>query len=211
MFPVQRLALLGALAVLLFGVEEAHARGGNYVFSGGSEAARQQVRAALDASDFDWGRVNERITITISDCGCAGATPGSIILDEKTLVASPFGKRYAWGIVQHEYAHQVAYLLLDEYDVRDAREALGGEDWCYETPGVAHDDHTCERFASTFAWAYWPSTDNNQQSEAVMSVKDFRNLVGRLLPAPRSRPVPRRGMLRTRSSGRAWAELARAR
>jgi hypothetical protein len=117
-FPVQRLALLGALAVLLFGVAEAHA--GNYVL-------------------------------------------------------------------------------------------LGGEDWCYEAPGVAHDDHACERFAPTFAWAYWPSTDNTQHSEAVLSVEDFRNLVGRLLPAPRSRPVPRRGMLRTGSSGRAWAEFARAR
>jgi hypothetical protein len=47
------------------------------------------------------------ITISISRCGCAGATPGSILLDEDTLTSSPFGARYAWGIVQHEYAHQV--------------------------------------------------------------------------------------------------------
>ena len=208
-FP--RLALLAAAGALLFGVADAHARGGNYLFEGGSEAARQQVRAALDASDFDWDRVEQSITITISQCGCAGAAPGSIILDESTLVASPFGDRYAWGIVQHEYAHQVAYLLLDEGDVQQAREALGGEDWCYETPGVAHDDHACERFAATFAWTFWPSADNNQRSEAVMSPKAFRSLMSRLLPAPRSSPALRRGLIRSGPSGRASARLTRAR
>jgi len=204
-FP--RLALLAAAGALLFGVSEARAAGGNYVFEGGSEAARQQVRAALHASEFDWSRVPGTITISISRCGCAGATPGSILLDEDTLVSSPFGARYAWGIVQHEYAHQVAYLALDESDVQDARAALGGADWCYETPGVAHDDHACERFAATFAWTYWPSADNNQRSEAVMSAKSFRTLMSRLLPAPRSSPGLRRGAIRSGPSGRASARL----
>jgi hypothetical protein len=209
--PFPRLALLAAAGALLFGVADAHARGGNYVFEGGSEAARQQVRAALEASDFDWDRVEQTITIRISQCGCAGATPGSIVLDEATLVASPFGDRYAWGIVQHEYAHQVAYLLLDQGDIEQAMAALGGEDWCYEKPGVAHDDHACERFAATFAWTYWPAADNNQRSEAVMSAKVFRQLMSRLLPAPRSRPAPRRGLIRSGPSGRASAKLMRAR
>jgi hypothetical protein len=207
-FP--RLALLAAVGALLFGVSEARAGGGHYVFEGGSEAARQQVRAALEASEFDWGRLPQTITITISQCGCAGATPGSIVLDEATLVDSPFGARYAWGIVQHEYAHQIAYRLLDEGDVREARAALGGEDWCYETPGVAHDDHACERFAATLAWAYWPSAENNQRSEAVLSAKEFRTLMSRLLPAPRS-PALRRGVIRSGRSGRASARLTRAR
>ncbi len=209
LFP--RLALLAAAGALLFFATDAHARGGNYVFEGGSEAARQQVRAALDASEFDFDRVGQTITITISECGCAGATPGSIVLDEAILVASPFGARYSWGIVQHEYAHQVAYLLLDEGGVQQARAALGGEDWCYETPGVAHDDHACERFAATFAWTFWPSADNNQRSEAVMSPKAFRSLMSRLLPAPRSSPALRRGALRSGPSGRASARLTRAR
>jgi hypothetical protein len=208
-FP--RLALLAAAGALLFGVSEARAGGGNYVFEGGSEAARQQVRAALDASEFSWGRVGQTITIRISQCGCAGATPGVIVLDEATLVASPFGDRYAWGIVQHEYAHQVAYLLLDDADVREARNALGGADWCYETPGVAHDDHACERFAATFAWTYWPSADNNQRSEAVVSAKAFRTLMSRLLPAHRASPQLRRGLIRSGPSGRVSARLTRAR
>ena len=114
-------------------------------------------------------------------------------------MSSPFGARYVWGIVLHEYAHQVAYLLLDERDVQDARAALGGEDWCYETPGVAHDDHACERFAATLAWSYWPSADNNQRSEAVMSAKAFRTLMSR------------RGLIRSGPSGRASARLTRAR
>jgi hypothetical protein len=209
--PFPRVALLAAAGALLFSVADAHARGGNYVFEGGSEAARQQVRAALDASEFDWSRVRGTITISISPCGCAGATPGSIILDEDTLVSSPFGARYAWGIVQHEYAHQVAYLLLDERAVQDARAALGGEDWCYETPGLAHDEHACERFAATFAWTYWPSADNNQRSEAVMSAKAFRTLMSRLLPADRASPSIRRGLIRSGPSGRASARLTRAR
>jgi hypothetical protein len=209
--PFPRVALLAAAGALLFSVADAHARGGNYVFEGGSEAARQQVRAALDASEFDWSRVRGTITISISRCGCAGATPGSIILDEDTLVSSPFGARYAWGIVQHEYAHQVAYLLLDERAVQDARAALGGEDWCYETPGLAHDEHACERFAATFAWTYWPSADNNQRSEAVMSAKAFRTLMSRLLPADRASPSIRRGLIRSGPSGRASARLTRAR
>jgi hypothetical protein len=208
--PFPRVALLAAAGALLFSVADAHARGGNYVFEGGSEASRQQVRAALDASEFDWSRVPGTITISISRCGCAGATPGSIILDEDTLVSSPFGARYAWGIVQHEYAHQVAYLLLDERDVQDARATLGGEDWCYETPGLAHDEHACERFAATFAWTYWPSADNSQRSEAVMSAKAFRTLMSRLLPAPRS-PALRRGVVRSGPSGRTSARLTSAR
>ena len=89
--------------------------------------------------------------------------------------------------------------------------ALGGEDWCYETPGVAHDDHACERFAATFAWTFWPSADNNQRSEAVMSPKAFRSLMSRLLPAPRSSPALRRGALRSGPSGRASARLTRTR
>ena len=186
------------------------ARAGDYVFEGGSEAARQQARAALEASEFDWSRVPGTVTISITRCGCAGATPGSIMLDEDTLVASPFGARYAWGIVQHEYPHQVAFLLLDDRDIQDARTALGGEDWCYETPGLAHDDHACERFAATLAWTCWPSADNSQRSEAVISAKAFRTLMSRLLPAPRS-PALRRGVVRPGPSGRASARLPRAR
>jgi hypothetical protein len=52
----RHIVLLVALAAL-FVTAKAQAGGGAYVFSGGSEAARAQVRAALEASSFDWGLV----------------------------------------------------------------------------------------------------------------------------------------------------------
>ena len=48
---------------------EARAVGGHYVFDGGSDAARAAVRAALDASRFDWSLVEKEITIRIIECG----------------------------------------------------------------------------------------------------------------------------------------------
>ena len=131
---------------------EAKAVGGHYAFVGGSDAARAAVHSALDASRFDWDLVEEEITIRITDCGCAGANPGEIILDEEVLTDLRFGPKYAWGIVQHEYAHQVDFFLLDARERRRVRQWLGGSDWCYEDPDVDHDDHACERFASSLAW-----------------------------------------------------------
>jgi hypothetical protein len=113
------------------------------------------VRSALDASRFDWDLVDEEITIRIIDCGCAGASPGEILLDEAVLTDPRFGPKYAWGIVQHEYAHQVAFFLLDAAARRRAQAWLGGSDWCSEDETVEHDDRACERFASSLAWAYW--------------------------------------------------------
>lgn len=97
---------------------EAKAVGGHYVFVGGSDAARAAVHSALDASRFDWDLVEQEITIRITDCGCAGANPGEIILDEEVLTDLRFGPKYAWGIVQHEYAHQVDFFLLDARERR---------------------------------------------------------------------------------------------
>lgn len=138
----------------------------------------------MDASSFNWGLVPEPITIRITNCGCAGAQPGEILLDEQTLTRSVFGPRYAWGVVQHEFAHQVAWFLLDARDRALVRRRLGGGDWCYEDPSVGHDDHSCERFASTLAWAYWPSPANVMRPEAVMSARRFRLFLSRLLDRP---------------------------
>jgi hypothetical protein len=77
------------------------------MLSGGSEVARAQVRAALEASSFDWSLVPATVTVRIANCGCPGSSPGLIVLDEKLLAAAPYGRAYTWGIVQHEYAHQV--------------------------------------------------------------------------------------------------------
>jgi hypothetical protein len=169
----------------------AHARGGNYVFEGGSEEARAQVRAALGASSFNWNVVRRQVTIVIADCGCAGAEPGRIFLDESTLVSSPFGRRYAWGIVQHEYAHQVDFLLFSQAERRALRKQLGGADWCHERQGVGHDDHGCERFATALTWAYWRSPDNVQRPHWAgkkPAVAPFKRLVNRLVRQAAARP-----------------------
>ena len=157
--------------------------GGHYAFVGGSDAARAAVRSALDASRFDWDLVEQEITIRITDCGCAGANPGEIILDEEVLTDPRFGPKYAWGIVQHEYAHQVDFFLLEARDRRRVRQWLGGSDWCYEDPDVDHDDHACERFASSLAWAYWPRPRRNimgctQPSRRRNSARCFRSSSG---------------------------------
>jgi hypothetical protein len=200
------LALAGAvLATALALTGKAEAFGGNYVFVGGSDAAQEAARAALEASRFDWRLVAETITIRITNCGCAGSAPGEIVLDENVLTGTPFGPMFAWGIVQHEYAHQLAFLP-DARSRRLARSWLGGSDWCYEDADVGHDDHTCERFASSLAWAYWPWRRNIMAAEAVVSPAEFRSKVGpllglldrrrptRLLPSRRLSPTLRQAL-----------------
>ena len=138
--------MLAALFALLVPAN-AEARGGSYTFSGGSELARAEVQNALEASAFDWDLVAEPVTIQIVDCGCAGARPGVIVLDETLLESTPYGRAYTWGIVQHEYAHQVWCFTLGDAQRRFLQEKLGGADLCYEQPGLPHDAHACERFA----------------------------------------------------------------
>jgi hypothetical protein len=176
---------------------EAKAVGGHYAFVGGSDAARAAVHSALDASRFDWDLVEEEITIRITDCACAGASPGEIILDEEVLTDPRFGPKYAWGIVQHEYAHQVDFFLLDARDRRRVGQWLGGSDWCYEDPDVDHDDHACERFASSLAWAYWPRPRRNIMAvHTAVTAAEFRELLPRLLGSE----IAPQGLPRRRSS-----------
>jgi hypothetical protein len=188
----RHIVLLIALAAL-FVTAKAQAGGGAYVFSGGSEAARAQVRAALQASSFDWGLVPATVTVRIADCGCAGSRPGLIVLDEELLASAPYGHAYTWAIVQHEYAHQVWDFALDDGARALLRARLGGADLCYEQPGLPHDAHACERFADTLAWAYWPDRENPTRSSRAMSGRRFRVLMAELL------------------GERAWTEVARSR
>jgi hypothetical protein len=185
------LVLAGVVVSALVLAGGARAYGGDYVFEGGSDAAREQVRQALEASRFDWSLVPGEITIRITDCGCSGASPGEILLDEHVLTGEEFGPDYAWGLVQHEYAHQVAYLLLDAQARRRVRAWLGGSDWCYEQAGVAHDDQACERFASSLAWAYWPRRKNIMAAENVVSAREFRTTFTAILQALQDRFVQR--------------------
>jgi len=188
-------ALLTAMAL----AGGAGAAGGHYVFAGGSDAAQAEVRSALDASRFDWDLVDEEITIRIIDCGCAGASPGEILLDEQVLTDPRFGPKYAWGIVQHEYAHQVAFFLLDAPARRRVQAWLGGSDWCSEDETVAHDDQACERFASSLAWAYWARPRNIMSAHTVVSKPEFRHTFRELLGLDQE-SVERQGLPSRRSS-----------
>jgi hypothetical protein len=80
------------------------------------------------------------------------AIPGEIVLDADLLNAGTF----SWGVIQHEFAHQVDFLLLDDADRARLQAILGSSSW-WPSDGLAHDQLGCERFASTLAWAYWPS------------------------------------------------------
>jgi hypothetical protein len=76
---------------------------------------------------------------------------------------------------------------------------LGGTDWCYEDEAVAHDDHACERFASSLAWAYWPWRRNVMSWEAVVPAGEFRERFAALLERQEAR-LATRVLSRTRSS-----------
>ena len=162
---------------------DASAGGGDYVFDGGSAAARAQVRAALEASGFPWDIVPIEVTIHIGDGHTPSAEPGEIWLDRRLLLSG----RFAWGIVQHEYAHQVAFFLFDRRQRTELTRLLGAKTFCYERPPFDHADQACERFAATLAWSYWPSRDNTERpaspadESAAMAPGTFRSLMARML------------------------------
>jgi hypothetical protein len=143
-------------AVALVAVPTARG-GGDYVLDGGTAAERHGVVAALEASSFDWSLVPGQTTIHIVRGADSFSIPGEIWLDADLLDAGHF----AWGVVQHEYAHQVDYTLLDDELRARFLKLLGAHEWCYESvEALAHGDYGCERFASTLAWSYWQSPEN---------------------------------------------------
>jgi hypothetical protein len=169
------LCALAALAV----PGQAASAGGNYLFVGGTKPQRKAVVSALEASSFNWTLVPGPITIHIAAGVDSTAAPGMIWLDADLLAAGPF----AWGVVQHEYAHQVDYFLLDEAERARLMDLLGGKEWCYTVLSLPHEDYGCERFASMLAWAYWPSPENcmrpaDRTTHARRALRDrFRVLV----------------------------------
>src|SRR5947209_12150981 len=102
--------LLVTVAAALALAGGAQAKGGRYVLDGGTAAQQAQVKKALDASSFDWNLVPATITIHISRGHTSEAVKGEIWLDADLLNAGTF----AWGVVQHEYAHHVDFFLLDD-------------------------------------------------------------------------------------------------
>ena len=183
--PLRRRYLLtmGITTGFLCSTAPALAAGGNYIFDGGTPFQQQQVVKALQASSFDWGLVPAQITISIGHSSPTEAIPGRIWLNSDLLNSG----RFSWGVVQHEYAHQVDFFLLNTTSRNELQELLGGSDWCYERASLAHGQHACERFASTLAWAYWQSPQNclrpvDASSESAgMAPAAFRALMTSLL------------------------------
>jgi hypothetical protein len=177
MFKRFLVVLLAALAV----APSALAKGGNYVFSGGTRAEQAQVKAALDASSFDFSVVPGPVTVHIERNAPSEATPGDIYLDPSLLDSG----RFSWGVVQHEYAHEVDFLVLSDAARAQLQAALGAPAWC---SGAAHAQLGCERFADLLSWAYWQSPDNTMRPAstgdegAQMSPAAFRTLLSQLLP-----------------------------
>ena len=170
--------------VALVVIPSAFARSANLSFDGGTAAQRSQVTRALEASSFDWGIVRNRVKIHIARDLESEATPGNVWLNADLLDSG----RFSWGVVQHEFAHQVDFFLLTAAQREELRVLLHAPVWCTsDSLGLVHADYGCERFASTLAWAYWPSADNsmrphskNDESGAV-SPAAFRAALKRML------------------------------
>jgi hypothetical protein len=149
---VKRLVLPLVLAFAL--APAAHAAGGKYVFDGGTRAQRGQVASALRASSFDWNLVPGPIVIHIGRGISSHAVAGQIWLDAGLLDTG----RFSWGVVQHEYAHQVDFGLLSDPMRVQLQPLLQDSAWWGSTD--QHAQLGCERFADLLAWAYWQSPDN---------------------------------------------------
>jgi hypothetical protein len=157
------------------------ASGGNYVFDGGSKAQQAQVVAALNASTFPWGIVPGPVVVHIQRDVASAAAPDQIWLDANLLDAG----RFAWGVVQHEYAHQVDFALLTDATRARLHALLGGSAW---SGAEGHSNLDCERFADLVAWSYWPQPDNVMKPLSVhdeggqVTPAAFRTALAAMLP-----------------------------
>jgi hypothetical protein len=193
--------LVAALAlVVLIAPSNAPAAGGNYSIQGGTRTERAQIPSALNASSFDWDVVDSHIYFHIERGIGSYATPGHIWLDADLLDTGIF----AWGVIQHEYGHEVDFFRLTDANRTELLPLLGGKAW-WDPPGVRfrHDQLAGERFASTLAWSYWQSPNNSMRPQgprdesAAIPPARFRVLMRRILELP----VPT-------STGRAVAQRA---
>jgi len=184
---MRRFTLLPAAAVLAAVLaQSALAAGGGYSFAGGTATEQATVRSALSVSSFDWNVLPTPVVVHIGPIGSSYSEVGHVHLDSALLDSG----RFSWGVVQHEFAHQVDFLLFDDSTRAFLNLALGGSDWCYGVPGLAHSAYGCERFASELAWAFWPSPDNSMSpvatrgESAALPVAQFRSLVAQVLGQP---------------------------
>lgn len=191
LLPVVAIALAALLVPAV-----ASARGGSYVFEGGTPKQQAKVRVALEASSFDWGIVDRTVMIRLRKGADTSARRGEIWIDTDLLSSGVF----AWGPIQHEYAHQVDFFLLDDADRTHLNRALGGRTWFPDgglvgfRRGADHADFGSERFASTLAWSYWQVSENSlkptsaKDESAAMEPSRFRQLLERILGARNPAP-----------------------
>jgi hypothetical protein len=179
---IKRLLLHISLAAVALGVAPAaFASGGHYVFDGGSQAEQAQVVSALNTSAFPWDIVPGPVVVHIGRGVASHAAPNQIWLDANLLDAGHF----AWGVVQHEYAHEVDFAVLTAATRVKLHALLQGTSWW---GGEGHSELDCERFADLVAWAYWMSPDNVMKPQSALdeggqvSPAAFRVALTALLP-----------------------------
>ena len=154
----------------------------SFAVEGGGARERAQIEAALAASSFDWRLLPVAVRVHVRPGLAARATPGHVWLSTELLASG----RFAWAVVQDEFAHQVDFFLLDPDKRALLNEALGGETW-YAAPGVPHERRGAERFAATLVWTYWPSRANSYRPRsprdvsAALEPERFRRLLAHLL------------------------------
>src|SRR4051794_14801446 len=122
---VKRLLIVLSVASLLACAPRAQAAGGRYVLDGGTRAQQGQVVSALNASSFDWSLVPGPVVIHIGRSEPPRAVVGQIWLDAGLLDSG----RFSWGVVQHEYAHQVDFALLTDPMRAQLHGLLQGRSW----------------------------------------------------------------------------------
>lgn len=179
-------ALIGTIALALPLSQSASAAGGNYTVTGGTPAEQATVRAALNASSFNWSLLPQTIEVTIEAGAGDYATPGKVSIDPQLLDMGTFG----WAVVQHEFAHQIDFLLLTDSDRARLAQAIGGAQWFPSGAPLPHSSYSCERFASLVAWAYWSSAENSLRPNSPadeaggMPAPAFRALLSQMLNVP---------------------------
>src|SRR6266550_6376173 len=138
---MHRVAFLVAAACVAFPATTSSAALGTFTFDGGTKKERETVVAALDASSFDWSLLPGSIVIHVVHGEPSRSIPHEIWLDADLLHSGQF----AWGVVQHEYAHQIDFLVLTDANRSVLAPVVGGTSWW--GTGLAHGSMSGERFA----------------------------------------------------------------
>lgn len=131
---------------------------------GGTPFEQAQVTKALAASSFDFGQLPQPVAVHIvapgdshlADDAAGYSTPGEVWLSSYWLDFGPAG----WGFVQHEFAHEVDYMLLTDAERAALLRRFGATSWCDHS--LPYTSRPCEWFASELAWAFWPGATNLQ-------------------------------------------------